>query len=84
MSRRCPVLPGEESWDTSLIVGGGGKLEQRPETLRECRFGGGGLVRVAGMKAAMEWVAGADHGPPGVALCQQPVLRVMLSVDVSL
>lgn len=84
MSRRCPVLPGEESWDTSLIVAGGGKLEQRPKTPRECRFGGGGSARLAGMKAVMEGVAGAHRGPPAVALCQRPVHRVVLSVDVSL
>lgn len=47
-------MPGEESWDTSLLVGGGRKLEQWPETLRECGFGERGSVCVAAVKAALE------------------------------
>lgn len=44
-------MPGEESWDTSLLVGGGRKSEQWPETLREGGFGERGSVCVAAVKA---------------------------------
>ena len=47
-------MPGEESWGTSLIVGGGRKPERRPETLRERGWGDRGSVCVAAMKPALE------------------------------